>query len=227
MSEFLNEAPSHTQGGGRFGECSSQAIPSPEALAKARNSLPEPGKATYMQELGYQDTLEHLLNDITPSLNGGNRSSKYWSHGTGSTLPIAEMADNLVSPFDKDVSLHLPEVSIATEVEDRTLNMLLDLFELGGGSSSVWQGRTLTTGSAPGNILRLACGREAVIRKKLGDQGVASVGDLGLLAACAKAGIRDFQILVNSGHSSLLKAASVVGLGKSSVKVFPLSADEP
>jgi glutamate/tyrosine decarboxylase-like PLP-dependent enzyme len=228
MSEFLDEAYSCIRKAAAISvNVPARPIPSPEALEKARDSLPRPGSAKYMQELGYQDTLEHLLNDITPALNGGNRSSKYWSHGTGATLPIAEMADNLVSAFDQDVALHLPEVSIATEVEDRTLHMLLDLFELGGGISSVWQGRTITTGAAPGNILGLACGREAVIRKKLGDQAVASVGDLGLLAACAKAGIREIQILANAGHSSLLKAASVVGLGKSSVKVLALSADEP
>jgi glutamate/tyrosine decarboxylase-like PLP-dependent enzyme len=70
----------------------------------------------------------------------------------------------------------------------------------------------------------LACGREAVLANKLQE---ASVGDLGLLAACFQAGVKDIQLLTSAGHSSLSKAASVVGLGRASVKSLRRSRDEP
>jgi glutamate/tyrosine decarboxylase-like PLP-dependent enzyme len=61
-------------------------------------------------------------------------------------------------------------------------------------------------------------------------QGAGSdvgVGELGLLTACMRAGIKEIQVLASMGHSSLYKAASVVGLGRSSVKDIPVSKDEP
>jgi glutamate/tyrosine decarboxylase-like PLP-dependent enzyme len=76
--------------------------------------------------------------------------------------------------------------------------------------------------------LGLACGREAVIRKRLPrHEEQKAVGEIGLLAACAKAKVREIQILTTMGHSSLYKAASVVGLGRASVIDLPLSSEEP
>ncbi|KAJ8124657.1 hypothetical protein O1611_g8984 [Lasiodiplodia mahajangana] len=50
---------------------------------------------------------------------------------------------------------------------------------------------------------------------------------MGLLRACMKAGIEEIQVLTSMGHSSLSKAASVVGLGRASVKSLPFSDAEP
>jgi glutamate/tyrosine decarboxylase-like PLP-dependent enzyme len=50
---------------------------------------------------------------------------------------------------------------------------------------------------------------------------------MGILAACMKAGIKEIQVLTTMGHSSLYKAASIVGLGRQSVKDIPISKDEP
>lgn len=102
--------------------------------------------------------------------------------------------------------------------------MISELLNLG----DPWGGRTFTTGATAGNILGLACGREAIINSRLQAAGEKSeVGELGLLAACSKAGIKEIQVLTTMGHSSLYKAASVVGLGRSSVKDLPFSKDEP
>lgn len=74
----------------------------------------------------------------------------------------------------------------------------------------------------------MACGREAVVTARLNAaESTAGVGELGLLAACVKSGIKEIQILTTMGHSSLYKAASVVGIGRASVKDIPVSADEP
>lgn len=98
----------------------------------------------------------------------------------------------------------------------------MGLLRLGEGT---WRGRTFTTGATGSNVLGLACGREAVVGRKLG--GEESVGELGLLAACLEAGIAEVQILTSAGHSSLSKAASVVGFGRASVKELRLSEEEP
>ncbi|KAI1140262.1 pyridoxal phosphate-dependent transferase [Hypoxylon sp. FL0543] len=48
-----------------------------------------------------------------------------------------------------------------------------------------------------------------------------------MLGACAAAGVREVQVLTSMGHSSLSKAASVVGLGRRAVREVPLSEAEP
>lgn len=102
--------------------------------------------------------------------------------------------------------------------------MLVELLSLG----PVWNGKTFTTGATSANILGLACGREVVIQKRLDARGITDgVGELGLLTACMKGGIKEIQVLTSMCHSSLYKAASVVGLGRAAVKEIPLSAAEP
>lgn len=120
--------------------------------------------------------------------------------------------------------MHLADQSISTFVEDKALSMLVELLNLGDG----WNGKIFTTGATGANILGLACGREVTIQKRLEDLGIKDgVGELGLLAACMKAGVKEIQVLTTMGHSSLYKAASVVGLGRASVKDIPFSKTEP
>jgi glutamate/tyrosine decarboxylase-like PLP-dependent enzyme len=42
-----------------------------------------------------------------------------------------------------------------------------------------------------------------------------------------KAGVKEIQVLTTMGHSSLYKAASIVGLGRASVKDIPVSEGQP
>ena len=94
-------------------------------------------------------------------------------------------------------------------------------------------------GATASNILGLACGREytvneAVRRKRqrasrptgldIEESNVETVGEHGLLTACQVAGINNVQILTTMPHSSLRKAASVVGLGRSCVREVSLSS---
>jgi glutamate/tyrosine decarboxylase-like PLP-dependent enzyme len=119
--------------------------------------------------------------------------------------------------LDQNVQVHLPEQTIATTLEDSALEMLVLLLKLGD-----WKGRTFTTGATSSNVLGLACGREAILAKR-----GQSVGEVGLLAACLSAGVKELQILTSAGHSSLSKAASIVGFGRGSVKELRLSDSEP
>ncbi|KAF9262130.1 pyridoxal-dependent decarboxylase [Marasmius fiardii PR-910] len=199
-------------------------LPTADQLSSARASLPASSDDNYLLGRGPQSTLDHLLNDIAPALNGQNRTGRYWGFVTGSTLPIAEVADNIVTAYDQNVQVHLPSQTIATEVEDAALKMLINLLDL--GEANIWQGRTFTTGATASNILGLACGREGAIQAKL-PIGADGTGESGILGACMRAGIREVQVLTSMGHSSLYKASSVVGLGRNSVKDLPYSADEP
>lgn len=196
-------------------------IPSPSALAKAEKSLPSSLPSI---GLGEQATAAHLLTDLAPGFSGQKTSANYYGFVTGAVFPIAEVADNVVTAFDQSPQVHMPDHSISTNVEDRALRMLVELLDLGEG----WEGKTFTTGATGSNVLGLACGREAVVEAVLKTNGEnGGVGELGLLAACLKAGIKEIQVLTTMGHSSLYKAASVVGLGRSSVKDIPMSKDEP
>ncbi|KAI1344849.1 pyridoxal-dependent decarboxylase [Xylariaceae sp. FL0016] len=228
MGDFLQQAYTRIRQSATASEQESPpTLPSTRELAIARAAL-EDTLAAFSNHpetrRGSEATLDHLLNQIVPALNGQNRSSRYWGFVTGSTLPIAEAADNIVSAYDQNVQVHLPDQTIATEVEDIALKMLLRLLQL--GEPCQWGGRTFTTGATASNILGLACGRESVLMNRL-PEGSESVGELGLLKACAEAGVEEIQVLTSMGHSSLSKAASVVGLGRSSVKALPYSDEQP
>ncbi|KAI0157001.1 pyridoxal-dependent decarboxylase [Xylariaceae sp. FL1272] len=199
-------------------------LPGLAKIAHARSKLPDASHQDYLAGVGPDATFEHLMNDIVPGLNGQNRSGRYWGFVTGSTLPIAAVADNIVTAYDQNVQVHLPTQTIATEVEDAALKMMVQLLDL--GEPDDWEGRTFTTGATASNILGLACGREVVVASRLPEESGA-VGELGLLRACTKASIEEIQVLTSMGHSSLSKAASVVGLGRSSVKLLPFSDAEP
>jgi glutamate/tyrosine decarboxylase-like PLP-dependent enzyme len=100
--------------------------------------------------------------------------------------------------------------------------MLLQLLDF---DASSWNG-TFTTGATGANILSLLCGREAILTQRLRKDENAEaegVGELGLLATCARAGITKVQVLTSAGHSSLYKAASIVGIGRACVKDMSLS----
>jgi len=74
---------------------------------------------------------------------------------TGGVTPAALLADYLVSTYDQNVQVHLPQ-SISTDVERRTVRIVCELLALREFNG------TITTGATAGNILGLACGREQV-----------------------------------------------------------------
>ncbi|KAH7149448.1 pyridoxal phosphate-dependent transferase [Dactylonectria estremocensis] len=200
-------------------------LPAPEAIRAAETSLPRPGSPSFLAGRSDRDTHAHVVGDIVPALTGQALSRRYYGFVTGGVLPLAEWADGVVSAMDQNVQVHLPEQTVATAVEDAALAMLVGLLRL--GEDAAWKGRTFTTGATASNVLGLACGREAVLAKKLGPGAEAGVGELGLLRACAEAGVTEIQVLTSAAHSSLSKAASVVGFGRRSVKELRLSDEEP
>jgi glutamate/tyrosine decarboxylase-like PLP-dependent enzyme len=141
----------------------------------------------------------------------------YFGFVTGGVTPAAFRADNIVTELDANVAVHLPDVSIATVVEDTALRWLLQLYNL---DPTEWRHRIVTTGATASNVLGLACGRDYVVRqagrKTLGTDDL-SVGSLGLFACLRKLGVDGIRVLTSGAHSSLIKAASIVGLGRETV----------
>ncbi|KAK3985035.1 pyridoxal phosphate-dependent transferase [Cladorrhinum sp. PSN332] len=196
-------------------------MPSPVRLASLPHALPQ---TIPSQPLGQDATFSHLFDTILPTLNDQAISPSYYAFVTGSVLPIAQFADNLVTALDQNVQVHLPLHSGSTTVEDSALRMVLSLLDF---NEADWKGRTFTTGATASNILGLACGREYVINSRLAAAAQGkSVASLGLLRACAEARVRDVQVLTSLGHSSLSKAASIVGLGHGNVKQIGREGEE-
>jgi glutamate/tyrosine decarboxylase-like PLP-dependent enzyme len=191
-------------------------LPSNNILSQARatlkTSLPDQG-------VGLEDAIHHLTQDLGPALNASSRSATYYGFVTGGSTPAASLADNLVTHYDQNVQVHLPNETLATEIEDRALTLLCSLLEL---PSASWPHRTFTTGATAANILGLACGREYIIAEASAHRtdSEVSVGEYGIVEAMRLAGIDTIQILTTVPHSSLSKAASILGLGRSSVKLI-------
>lgn len=187
-------------------------LPSQDIIHAARFSLrlglPDEG-------CGPEETRRHLTKDIVPGLNASSKSSRYYGFVTGGATPEATFADYLVTTHDQNVQVHLPNETVATNVEDAALRMLCELV---GFETRQWPHRTFTTGATASNVLGLACGREYVIAEAARRKGtVASVSEDGIIEAMKQAGIERVQILTTVPHSSLRKAASIVGLGRTSV----------
>lgn len=188
-------------------------LPPVEAIANARSKLLS---TTPSNGIGFEEAKRHLNEDIVPGLNGGSRTANYYGFVIGGATPAAAFADNLVTHWDQNVHVHLPQETIATDVEDSALRLVCDLLKL---DPEQWPHRTFTTGATASNLVGLACGREHVIQEAARRRGqkVATSED-GLLEAVRAAGLDRIQILTTVAHSSLRKAASIVGLGRNSVQ---------
>lgn len=187
----------------------------------ATNSRPDDSSATALQALA-----QHLRSDILPYLNRQSLSPNYYGFITGGATPAALLGDLLAGVYDQNVHVHLPGETIATAVEVQALNLLVQLFRLPqeewaiGGSGT--GGGTFTTGATASNVLGLALGREYVIRRALEKKGVAettsfSVGERGMAELMALAGVNKLQVLSTLPHSSVVKAAGVLGIGRRNV----------
>ncbi|KAK5079351.1 hypothetical protein LTR64_002226 [Lithohypha guttulata] len=174
----------------------------------------------------FQRTIDRLTQNILPYLNASSLSSRYYGFVTGGVTPAALIGDILTSIFDQNNAVHLPSESVGTIVEAAALNMLVDLFQLpkeewevGGEGSG---GGVFTTGATATNILGLTLGREWVLTERVkeatGKEAGMSVGGHGLLAVAQAAGVDHVKVLSTLPHSSISKAAGVIGLGRSAVQ---------
>ncbi|PWY70960.1 PLP-dependent transferase [Aspergillus heteromorphus CBS 117.55] len=189
-------------------------LPSATDLSRARASLPE---SLTEEGAGFDNTTQHILNDLVPAFNRSSLSPNYYGFVTGGITPAAQFADNLVSAYDQNVQVHLTEHSISTDVEHNALGLLADLLRL---DRRQWHNGTFTTGGTAGNIHGLACGREFALRAAAKKKGIAveSVGEYGLFELIQATGLSGVQVLTTMPHSSLTKAAGILGIGRANVK---------
>lgn len=192
----------------------SGVLPDTESLRRAQASLP---RALPNEGIGLTPTQKHILDDIAPGFNGASASPNYYGFVTGGVTPAALFADNVVSTYDQNVQVHLPGHSIVTDVEFNALGLLVDLFAL---DRSDWHRGTFTTGASASNLLGLACGREFVLRAAAARNGtsIESVGEYGLFEVLQASGLSGLQVLSTLPHSSLAKAAGILGVGRANVR---------
>ncbi|EPS45674.1 hypothetical protein H072_332 [Dactylellina haptotyla CBS 200.50] len=193
--------------------------PAPAILQSAIQGTPPTPLRT--DPLGTRETIQNLLNDLLPGIFVQS-SPHFYGFITGGALPPALLADFLVTMLDLDVMVHLPKDSIHTTIEHHTLHLLCDLFQL---PRSFAPGSTITTGATGSNLVGLACAREWLFAR---DDQTCSVAKLGYLQAVIKSGVHNgIKLVVAKPHSSIAKAASVIGLGSENVINLPASEAAP
>ncbi|KIW96019.1 uncharacterized protein Z519_03085 [Cladophialophora bantiana CBS 173.52] len=187
------------------------------------------------------DTLEglttHLTTTILPYLNLSSLSPSYYGFVTGGATPAALLGEFLSSIYDQNVQVHLPRETVATTLEVATLNLLVQLFRLPEAEWEIGRrgsggGGTFTTGATASNVLGLALGREFVLRKALQrregfSEADWSCGEHGVPELMYQAGLRKIQVLSTLPHSSIAKAASIVGIGRKNVISISSSQADP
>lgn len=122
---------------------------SPAQIASALSAVPSSQPA---RGLGLSQTVSHLLNDIGPALPQAHNGPRNFSLVTGGTTPAAQLADMLVTSYDENLFVHFRDSSASVALEQRTLEMILDLLDL---PRAGFKGRTMTTGATASNVLGL------------------------------------------------------------------------
>ncbi|CAM0142915.1 hypothetical protein VKS41_002510 [Umbelopsis sp. WA50703] len=154
--------------------------------------LPEKGQA--LNDI-FSSVYDTVLKDA-PNANG----PRYFGLITGGTTPASIVGDFLATLYDLNVSLHLPKETIATAVEQLALDMVLDLCYI---PREAYPGKILTTGATASNAVGLMVGRQWVAQKKW-NIDIAEDGFCG----------KTIKLIGGSVHSSVIKAAAMVGIGR-------------
>ena len=152
--------------------------------------------------LGGEKTLEEFMQRF---YNGivSSAGSKYFGFVTGGSTPAALMGDWLVSTFDQNATGR--DNSSASKIEEDTINLLKELF----GLPQTYSG-TFVTGATMANFVGLAIGRQWVANElgfDISQKGMYSIPPI--------------KIISSTPHSSILKALSMLGMGRDNMHYIP------
>jgi glutamate/tyrosine decarboxylase-like PLP-dependent enzyme len=169
------------------------------------NTFPEIDEKVNLNELINKDknlteVIDHIFDDILPNLSN-SAGPNWFGLVTGGVLPASLIGDWLTTLYDQNVIQNISSESIAGILEIHTLNLLLDLFNL---PRDYYLGKTFTTGATSSNILGLLCGRQWIMLKKW---GINFAEDGYILNKIIK-------VIHVKSHFSIIKAASIIGIGK-------------
>jgi glutamate/tyrosine decarboxylase-like PLP-dependent enzyme len=180
-----------------------KVVPSPEAI-RGLEELGGPVPESASDPAGVVALLDQIGSPATVATAGG----RYFGFVTGGTLPAALAANWLAGAWDQNAALAVMS-PLAARIEEMVLHWIRELLGLpalsGGG---------FVTGTTMANFTALAAGRSALLRR-----AGWNVENDGLFGA------PPIHIVVGQeAHVSLLKALSLLGLGRS--RVFSVPADE-
>ncbi|MGG5341376.1 pyridoxal phosphate-dependent decarboxylase family protein [Enterococcus sp. AZ192] len=154
------------------------------------------------QGLGANETLKVFTKEYADRLSGSN-GARYLGFVTGGATPAAIAGDWLASIFDQNVATS--DSSIASSMEEKTIDMLKDLFDLDNDYSGAF-----VSGATMSNFVGVAQARQWIARF-LG----VNVTLEGLF------NLPSIKILSGKPHSSIYKSASMLGIGKNSIATLP------
>ncbi|MFJ9864045.1 pyridoxal phosphate-dependent decarboxylase family protein [Streptomyces sp. NPDC101165] len=163
-----------------------------------------PGRAPLPDEgAGGAGALARFAERWAPGFSG-SAGPRYLGFVTGGATPASVAGDWLTSAFDQNVSGAVG--SWAAELERETVAWLRELFGLGEAHSGAF-----VTGATVSNTVGLAIAREW-----LGERLGVDVSRAGAAA------LGPVDVLSGSPHSSVVKALSVLGIGRDRLRRVPL-----
>jgi len=186
------------------------------ASLDGRRVAPDPGQIARLQALAsaFQEepcspmSVLALLDDYGSPATVASAGGRYFGFVTGGTLPAALAANWLAGAWDQNAGLWI-QSPVAAFLEDVTAGWLRDVFRL---PSSCGVG--FVTGATMANFSCLAAARHALLQRSgwnAEEQGLFGAPEIRVIVG-------------NEVHASVLKALSLVGLGRNRVITVP--ADE-
>jgi glutamate/tyrosine decarboxylase-like PLP-dependent enzyme len=146
-----------------------------------------------------------LLDDVGSPATVATAGGRYFGFVIGGTLPAALAANWLAGAWDQNAALQVMS-PVAAKLEEVALEWILDLLRLPSGS-----GAGFVTGTTMANFTALAAARTALLHR-----AGWNVEEDGLFLA------PPLHVVVGEEvHVSLLKALSMLGLGRSRVTRVP------
>ncbi len=155
-------------------------------------SLPEKG-------LGAKETLKKFERDLAPLL-ANTAGPRYFGFVTGGSTPASIAGDWLVSTYDQNACGSFD--SVAPMIEHETIGFLRELI----GINDKFFG-SFVTGATMSNVVGLA-----LARQWFGEQYDLDFSKNGII------GSPEIPVISATPHSSVLKALSILGIGKNALR---------